>query len=90
MVTTFDEAIEYYSVNAPKGEYVLVVSGASLEEKEAKEAQAFSDMSVTDHVNLLISSGLDKKEAIKQAAKERGMSKRDVYNEFVKDDDNED
>jgi len=90
MVTTFDEAIDYYSVNAPKGEYVLVVSGASLEEKEAKEAQAFSDMSVTDHVNLLISSGLDKKEAIKQAAKERGMSKRDVYNEFVKDDDNED
>ena len=89
MLTTFDDAIEYYGENAPKGEYVLIVSGASPEEKEAKEAETFLAMSVTDHVNLLINSGLDKKEAIKQAAKERGISKRDVYNEFVKDDDNE-
>ncbi len=88
-LTTFDDAIEYYSENAPKGEYVLVVSGASPEEKEAKETEGFLAMSVTEHVNLLINSGIDKKEAIKQAAKERGISKREVYNEFVKGDDSE-
>ena len=84
--TTFDEAIEYYKTNNPKGEYVLIIEGVSIEEKEAEAQREFENLTVTEHVNMLISGGMDKKEAIKKAAQERGISKREVYNEFVKEE----
>ncbi|MBO5370260.1 MAG: 16S rRNA (cytidine(1402)-2'-O)-methyltransferase [Clostridia bacterium] len=84
--TTFDEAIEYYKTNNPKGEYVLIIEGVSIEQKEAEAQREFENLTVTEHVNMLISGGMDKKEAIKKAASERGISKREVYNEFVKEE----
>lgn len=84
--TTFDEAIEYYKTNNPKGEYVLIIEGVSIEEKEAEAQREFENLTVTEHVNMLILGGMDKKEAIKKAAQERGISKREVYNEFVKEE----
>ena len=84
--TTFDEAIEYYKTNNPKGEYVLIIEGVSIEQKEAEAQREFENLTVTEHVNMLISGGMDKKEAIKKAAQERGISKREVYNEFVKEE----
>lgn len=84
--TTFDEAMEYYKTNNPKGEYVLIIEGVSIEEKEEEAQREFENLTVTEHVNMLISGGMDKKEAIKKAASERGISKREVYNEFVKEE----
>jgi len=85
MVTTLDEAIKYYeSDHYPKGEYVLVVAGKSDEEETREKEEIYSSLSVADHVNSLIASGLDKKEAIREAAKQRGVSRRDVYNEYEK------
>ena len=53
-------------------------------EQEEKENK-FKDMSIKEHIDMLIASGIGKKDAIKQAAQERGVSKRDVYNEYEKE-----
>ncbi len=84
--TTIDDAIEYYKDNNPKGEYVLIVEGMSTNDKNNEAAQEFETMTVTEHVKMLIDVGMDKKEAIKKAALDRGLAKRDVYNEFVKEE----
>ena len=58
---------------------------SQLEEKEAETQREFENLTVTEHVNMLISGGMDKKEAIKEAAKQRGVPKREVYNEYTGD-----
>lgn len=73
------EAIEYYSENQGRGEYVLVVEGKSLEEIEEEEKSKWSELSIEEHILLYINNGLSKKEAIKQVAKDRKLSKSEVY-----------
>lgn len=82
-LTTFAEAIEYYDNAEPKGEYVLVIEGKSRSEIKAEQQAQWETMSVVEHVDMYISSGMDKKEAMKAAAKDRGVSKRDIYSEYV-------
>ena len=82
MVLTLTDAIKYYEENYPKGEYVLVVSGKSEEEEQDEIAEKFAFVTVREHVDSLIEKGLTKKDAIKQAAIERGVPRRDVYNEY--------
>jgi len=86
VVTTLKDAMEYYEINYPKGEYVLVIEGKNREEAERERKSDYENISVTEHVRELIASGLDKKEAIKEAAKLRGVSKRDVYNEVIREE----
>ncbi len=82
-LTTFAEAIEYYEVNEPKGEYVLVIEGKQRSEIVAELRAQWESMSIVEHVDMYIEQGMDKKEAMKAAAKDRGVSKRDIYNEYV-------
>ncbi len=77
--TTLEEAISYYDNNEPKGEYVLVIEGKSRADIEAEKRDSFSSMTIEEHMELYLSQGLEKKEAMKQVAKDRGISKRDVY-----------
>lgn len=77
--TTLEEAISYYDNNEPKGEYVLVIEGKSRADIEAEKRDSFSSMTIEEHMELYLSQGLEKKEAMKQVAKDRGVSKRDVY-----------
>ena len=80
MRMTVGEAVEYYNENAPRGEYVLVAEGT---EDEAESKNLWWDgLSVCEHVDWYIECGSDKKEAVKQAAKDRNVPKRDVYNEY--------
>lgn len=81
--TTLSEAIAHFENNPPKGEYVLVLAGKSQEESDVEKQAEFQHLSVIDHVNLLISKGLDKKEAIKEVAVLRNLQKRQVYNEYI-------
>ncbi|MBO4461879.1 MAG: 16S rRNA (cytidine(1402)-2'-O)-methyltransferase [Lachnospiraceae bacterium] len=81
--TTLPDAISYYEENEPKGEYVLVIEGKSKEECENEVKAQFEELSIEDHVNKYVDSGMDKKEAMKVVAKERGISKRDVYNALL-------
>lgn len=83
MPTTLSAAIKFYEENLPKGEFVLVVSGKSEDAAEAERRAEFEGLTVREHVDLLIAQGIDKKDAIKKAAKQRGVSKRDVYNEYI-------
>jgi len=77
--TTLENALQYYDENEPRGEYVLVLEGKSLEQKKQEKQDSFAEMSIEEHMKLYEDQGIDHKEAMKLVAKERGVSKRDVY-----------
>lgn len=79
MPTTIKDAIAFYEENEPRGEYVLVVEGRSREEKKKKAQEIWLEMSVADHVAFYEEQGMDRKSAMKRAAKDRGVSRRDIY-----------
>ncbi|MGN1409517.1 MAG: 16S rRNA (cytidine(1402)-2'-O)-methyltransferase [Eubacteriales bacterium] len=72
--TTIAEAVRIYEEKEPRGEYVLVVSGA----EKKKAAESYPDDPV-EHVKELMESGMSKMEAVKAAAKARGAAKNDIY-----------
>ena len=77
---TVSEAVEYYGSNEPRGEYVIVAEGA--ERKKIEEKAWWSDMDIICHVEEYIGRGYNSKEAVKMTAKDRGLSKREVYGEY--------
>ena len=85
MPTTIDAAIAYYEENEPRGEYVLVIAGRDRKEMQQEAQKAWEEMSVAEHVKLYEDKGMDRKEAMKQAAKDRGVSKRDVYQALLEE-----
>ena len=80
--TTISDAINKYEENPPRGEFVLVIEGKRSEDIEAEREAAWQKMSVSEHVEMYINQGIDEKEALKKTAKDRGVSKRDIYNEY--------
>lgn len=83
--TTIDGAISYYSEKSPRGEYVLVVEGATETESDT-ECEFWEALTVKQHVDKYIEDGLSQKDAIKTAATDRKVPKREVYNEYHKED----
>lgn len=79
MPTTLKRALEYYENEEPRGEYVLVIEGKSRQEKRREEIAAWEDMSIEDHMAHYESRGMERKAAMKQVAKDRGISRREVY-----------
>ena len=79
MRTTLAEAVEYYSQNDPRGEYVLVLEGAKGEATGA----FWQDMTVEAHIEYYISQGMKKMDAIKQVAKDRGVPKNEIYKQTI-------
>ena len=82
MPTTLQGALDFYEANEPRGEYVLVIEGRSREEKRQEARENWLEMPVEEHVALYERQGMDRKDAMKQAAKDSGVSKRDIYNEL--------
>jgi len=76
--TDLEKAQSLYSESSPKGEFVIVIEGANEPEKEC----FWEDMTVLEHIEKYINDGLDQKSAIKQTALDRGLQRRDVYNEY--------
>lgn len=74
------EAADYYENNVPRGECVIVIEGMSRETIRQEEKEKWENLSVEEHVDYYISQGLDRKTAMKNAAKDRGVQKRDIYN----------
>ena len=74
---TIEELIAYYKEEAPRGEFTLIVDGAS--EEEAQIVEETINMTVEQELIMLMENGTEKKEAIRQVAKRRNMPKRDVY-----------
>lgn len=81
--TTLEEACAYYNEQPPKGECVLVIEGRSREQIAQEEKAQWEEMSIEEHMEHYLSQGIDKKEAMKKVAKDRGVSKRDIYNVLI-------
>jgi 16S rRNA (cytidine1402-2'-O)-methyltransferase len=81
--TTISGAIAMYEDKEPKGEYVIVLEGKSfLEQKKEQEAD-WQNISIEEHMKIYEEQGIDRKEAMKKVAKDRGMSKREVYQNLL-------
>ena len=83
--TTIEEAVERFSETEPKGEFVLVIRGLDTEKLRQEEIRSFEEMELKEHMDIYLSQGLDKKEAMKRVAKDRGLSKRDIYNRLIEE-----
>lgn len=77
--TTLSDACKYYMENEPKGECIIIVRGLSHEEIAEEARRKWDDMSIAEHLAIYMEQGIDKKEATRQVAKDRGVPKREVY-----------
>ena len=79
VITTLSSAIEHYNNSEPKGEFVLVISGKSFDEIDNENIQDWQQIDIADHVKMYEDSGMSRKDAMKAAAKDRGVSKSEIY-----------
>ena len=81
---TLADSLSYYEVNEPRGEYVLIIAGRSREEMKKEEQAGWEALSLEEHMAHYEFQGIDRKEAMKRVAKDRGVSKRDIYQALLK------
>lgn len=79
ILSTIEDMLNFYKENEPRGEYVLVLEGKSFEEIAEEEKKSWETMTLEEHMAVYENQGIDRKEAMKLVAKDRGISKRDVY-----------
>lgn len=79
MPTTLERALAFYEEEEPRGEYVLVIEGKSLLEKRRERQEEFLDLPIEEHLKRYEETGMDRKEAMRAVAKDRGVSKREIY-----------
>ena len=77
--TTFEEALALYEEEEPRGEYVLVIEGKSLLQKRKEKQEGFLELAIEEHMKRYEEAGMARKEAMKMVAKDRGVSKREIY-----------
>lgn len=82
--TTLADAVELYKTREPRGEYVLIVEGIS-EDAPSEETEELLSLSPEEHIKRYIDSGMSKMDAIKRAARERGVPKSELYKLFTND-----
>ncbi|HKM00205.1 MAG TPA: 16S rRNA (cytidine(1402)-2'-O)-methyltransferase [Mobilitalea sp.] len=84
--TSLGEAVEGYGELEPRGEYVLVMEGRAIADIESEKQDQWELISIGEHMKLYMEKGVDKKEAMRAVAKDRGISKRDVYQLLIKEE----
>lgn len=84
-LTTIEDSLIFYRDNEPRGEYVLVLEGKTFEEQRKEQQESWESMSIEAHMAVYEEQGIDHKEAMKLVAKDRGISKRDVYQALLAD-----
>ncbi len=82
-LTTLKEACSYYDENEARGECIILIDGQTIQQLETKEREKWAFLSLTEHLDQYINGGMDKKEAMKAVALDRGISKRDVYQSLL-------
>lgn len=82
--TTFEDALKKYELEDPRGEYVVVIEGRKQEDIKREKEEQWQQMSMEDHMQFYEQKGVDRKEAMKLVAKDRGITKRDVYQYLLK------
>lgn len=81
--TTLQEGLAYYEENEPKGECVLILAGADAEQIKKKEQQDWCSLDIHEHMEIYLEQGIEKKDAMKLVAKDRGITKREVYQQLL-------
>lgn len=81
--TTFQEALDAYDKEEPRGECVIVIEGKSIKERKEEISMASREMTIEEHMELYEGQGMDRKEAMRMVAKDRGISKREVYQYLI-------
>ncbi len=81
--TTISQALEHFRRQPPKGECVLVIQGRDPREVREEEVRAWEEISLEEHMERYLEQGMDRKEAMKQVARDRGVSKRDIYRQLL-------
>lgn len=81
--TTFTAAVRYFFENEPKGEYVLVIEGISQKELTVREQAKWETLTIPEHMEQYLSKGFSKKDAMKEVARDRGVSKREIYQQLL-------
>lgn len=76
---TIEEALLYYEETDPRGEYVLVLAGKPLEEIQKEQQQEWEALTLEEHMAIYENQGVARKEAMKLVAKDRGTTKREIY-----------
>lgn len=84
-LTSFDEALAVFDENPPRGEYVIVIEGRSRESLKQEKIAEFETMTLEEHMELYLKTGMSQKDAMKKVAKDRGVSKRDIYQALIKE-----
>lgn len=84
--TTLQVAVEYYEAHDPRGEYVLVLAGKSKEEVELEKQAKWDSMTLSEHMDVYLKQGMSKKDAMKAVAKDRNVSKREIYQQLLEDE----
>ncbi|HKM21311.1 MAG TPA: 16S rRNA (cytidine(1402)-2'-O)-methyltransferase [Lachnospiraceae bacterium] len=81
--TTFSEAITYYKATEPKGECVIVIEGKSRDELADESISEWNRLSIEEHMAYYEEQGIERKEAMKMVAKDRGVTKREIYQSLL-------
>ena len=81
--TTIDELIAHYENEKPLGECVLVIEGKSRQELKEEAVASWEEISIEEHMEIYEKQGLSRKDAMKQVAKDRGVSKREIYQYLI-------
>lgn len=86
MKTTLYKASAFFEEHEPRGEYVIVIEGIPVSDLEKESRKQWEAMSIQEHVNFYLEQDFSKKEAMKLAAKDRGVSKREIYQALLETD----
>lgn len=81
--TSLAEAVALYEDKQPRGEYILIIEGKSYKELEAIKQSLWEGKTILEHMKIYMDQGLEKKEAMKSVARDRGISKREVYKAVI-------
>lgn len=77
--TTLSDGIAYYQEVEPKGECVIIIEGKPREDIIKEDREQWLTLSIEEHMDIYLIKGMNKKEAMKTVALDRGVSKRDIY-----------
>lgn len=83
MQCTLADALSYFKENTPRGEFVFVLQGSDVSELEKEEQKEWEKISLEEHMEMYALRGMERKEAMKAVAKDRGMTKNQVYRELM-------
>lgn len=83
--TDLEKALSRYREEEPRGECVLVIEGKPEEELIREKQEAWKEMTPEQHVGMYESQGIPRKEAMRLAAKDRGVSRREIYQALLSD-----